>query len=325
MNKDLPAARTRFFAGYTFVDYATQAYQGLVCALVGAFHNATTPHWRWVVIAHVFGMLITHCFVVWHAQATRNRFVSFLRHFYPVLFYVWFFTETGRINRMFFAYYLDPALIRWEETLLGFQPSVVFMERLPFIWVSEAFYASYFSYYVMIFGVGLALYLRSKAQFFHYISVVSFVFYVCYTLYIALPVIGPRVFFREVHGYSLPDELQAHAPAETYPHAVKAGAFFKIMAWIYATFESPGAAMPSSHVAIALTTVYFSFRYLPRIRFIHAFVAAMLCLSTIYCRYHYALDVVAGAAAMAALVPLGNWLFARFNIRADQQVPAVTP
>jgi len=139
------------------------------------------------------------------------------------------------------------------------------------------------------------------------------VFYICYTIYIFIPVIGPRVFFREIAGYSLPAELQQLAVVDYYPQAIQAGPFFQLMAWIYRTFESPGAAMPSSHVAIALCTVFFSFRYLRKIRYVHLVMAVMLCLSTIYCRYHYAVDVVAGVLTAALLLPLGNCLYRTFD------------
>jgi membrane-associated phospholipid phosphatase len=91
------------------------------------------------------------------------------------------------------------------------------------------------------------------------------------------------------------------------------------MAVIYEHFESPGAAFPSSHVAIALVTVYFSFRYLRAIRWAHLIVAILLCVSTVYCRYHYAVDVPAGVLMTALFLPLGNWLYARYGKSAPSQ------
>lgn len=294
---------------YTFVDYATQGYTALVAVLVLLFHNATVPRWPAIILAHLAILLVVHQFIRFSAVPKPHPLLNFLRHFYPVLLYTWFFSETGWLNRMFFSDYMDPIIIRWEQALFGCQPSVLFMTKLPYLDLSELFYASYFSYYVMIVGVGLALYIRERRQFFHYVSVVSFVFYICYTTYIILPIIGPRVFFHEINGYSIPEELQQLAPIDLYPQAVQTGVFFKLMAFIYRTFEAPGAALPSSHVAIALTTVFFSFRYLPRIRFIHLPVAILLCLSTVYCRYHYVIDVLAGMLTAALLVPIANWLY----------------
>ena len=300
---------------YTFVDYATQTYLALVGLLILGFHNATVPGWPRLLGAHAAGLVLIHWLIQAHARRKPGPLLDFLRHFYPVLLYTAFFVETGSLNRMFFHEYLDPMVARWEQALFGCQPSVLFMQKLPWLAVSELFYASYFSYYVMIAGVGMALFLRSRRQFFHYVSVVSFLFYVCYLIYIFLPVIGSRVFFRQVEGYVLPEATQQLALTDAYPEAVQAGVFFRLMKWVYRVFEAPGAALPSSHVAVALCTVYFSFRYLRRFRYVHLAVALLLCLATVYCRYHYAIDVLAGLVAAAVLIPTGNWLYFKFSRR----------
>ena len=300
---------------YTFVDYATQAYLALVGLLILLFHNSTVPDWPRLLGLHAAGLVLVHWLIQAHARRKPAPLLDFLRHFYPVLFYTALFVETGSLNRMVCPNYLDPMVARWEQSLFGCQPSVLFMQKLPWLAVSELFYASYFSYYIMIAGVGIALYLRSRQQFYHYVSVVSFLFYVCYLIYIFLPVIGSRVFFHQVDGYALPEATQQLALTDTYPEAVQAGVFFRIMRWVYRVFEAPGAALPSSHVAVALCTVFFSFRYLRRIRYVHLAVALLLCLSTVYCRYHYAVDVLAGLVAAAVLIPIGNWLYFKFSRR----------
>jgi membrane-associated phospholipid phosphatase len=273
------------------------------------------PDWPRLLGLHAAGLVVVHWLIQAHARRKPAPLLDFLRHFYPVLLYTAFFVETGSLNRMFFPDYLDPMVARWEQALFGCQPSVLFMQKLPWLAVSELFYVSYFSYYIMIAGVGIALYLRSRQQFYHYVSVVSFLFYVCYLIYIFLPVIGSRVFFHQVDGYALPEATQQLALTDTYPEAVQAGVFFRIMRWVYRVFEAPGAALPSSHVAVALCTVFFSFRYLRSIRYVHLAVALLLCLSTVYCRYHYAVDVLAGLVAAAVLIPIGNWLYFKFRRR----------
>ncbi|MBN2505902.1 MAG: phosphatase PAP2 family protein [Verrucomicrobia bacterium] len=300
---------------YTFVDYATQGYVAVVGVLVALFHNDTVPHWRWMLAGHAVCLAAVHGLIHWHARRPSARVLAFLRHFYPILLYTELFRESGLLNRMFHETYLDPMVIGWEQAVFGCQPSVLFMEMLPHLLVSELFYAAYFSYYIMIAGIGLALFLRDREQFFHYVSVVSFIFYTCYTIYIFLPVIGPRVFFRAIDGYALPSAFQALATSDDYPDAVEAGVFFRIMALIYNVFEAPGAALPSSHVAVALATVHFSFRYLPRLWRGHLAVAVLLCGATVYCRYHYVVDVLAGLATVGVLLPLGNWLYFKFKFK----------
>jgi membrane-associated phospholipid phosphatase len=297
---------------YTFVDYATQGYLLGVGLLILVFHGNRVAFWPWLLAAHALGLALVHGLICFHAGGPRCRLVNFLRHYYPILLYTGFYRETGELHHMFYAGFLDPVIIRLEAAIFGFQPSLAFMEWLPYRTVSELLYAAYFTYYLMIAGVGLALFLRNREQFFHYISVISFVFYVCYLTYIVMPVMGPRAFYRDPAEYILPPEVQpAHLPA--VPDAVKAGVFYQIMGFIYRHFEAPGAAFPSSHVAVALTTVWFSFRYLRRIRYLHLADVVLLCLSTVYCRYHYAVDVAAGALTAGILVPLGHLLYLRFR------------
>lgn len=307
-----PVKRNNVTRHYTFIDFATQGYLVLVGLLILLLHGHNVPPWRWLLFAHAVTIALVHLLILSHARWPSNRFLDFFRHFYPVLLYAGFYRETGELNQMTMTGYLDPHFIRLEDRIFGTQPSLAFMQTLPIRAISEVFYASYFSYYLMIGGVGLALFLKDRRQFFHYVSVVSFVFYVCYLIYIFTPVMGPRSFERVIDGYELPARFQPGASLEI-PEVIQAGLFFRIMAWIYGTFEAPGAAFPSSHVAVALTTMYFSFRYLRPIRFVHLIVAVLLCFSTVYCRYHFAVDVVAGVITAIVLVPLGNWLYFRFR------------
>ncbi|MCX7723177.1 MAG: phosphatase PAP2 family protein, partial [Verrucomicrobiae bacterium] len=293
---------------YKFIDYITQGYIALVAVIILVLHDETVPAWPWLLLAHGACMAAIHWLIQAHAARPNQRVLNFLRHFYPILLYTGFYRETGLLNQMLFSGYLDPFFVRLEEKLFGFQPSIAFMQWLPYRWASELFYAAYFSYYVMITGVGLALLLKNRQQFLHYVSVVSFTFYVCYLTYIFTPVIGPRLFYREIAGYQLPPEVIPN-PIPPIPEAVQSGIFYKIMAVIYDIFESPGAAFPSSHIAVALVTLYFSFKYLRAVRHIHAVTVLLLCLSTVYGHYHYVVDVIGGAAAALVLVPAANWLW----------------
>jgi len=300
------------FRHYTFIDYATQGYMALVGLIILCLHGRSIPFWPLLLAAHVIVIVLVHLLIRLHAARPSSRVLDLIRHFYPMLLYTGFYRETGELNHVLVAGFLDSFFIRVEARIFGLQPSLAFMDALPYPAVSEIFYAAYFSYYLMVAGVGLALFYRNREQFFHYLSVISFLFYVCFLIYIFVPVEGPRIFFHGLAGYKFPADLQLSV-APAFPAAVRAGPFCQIMAWIYHTFEAPGAAFPSSHVAVAIGTVCFSFRYLRSIRWPHLVVVVLLCLATIYCRYHYAVDAAAGALTAAVLVPLGNRLYFKFR------------
>ena len=295
---------------YRFVDYATQGYLLLVGVLILLFHSGRVSSFPLLLLAHGAGILAIHVFVSWNARQPQNRFFSFFRHFYPLILYAFLYRESELLNLMFVDQYLDPAFIAFEERMFGFQPAVVFMDTFPYTLVSEFFYMSYFSYYVMIAGVGLALYFRRREEFWRYLAVLSFLFYVCFLAFMVLPVAGPPAFFMEIPRY-LDQQRLPYYPLE-FPASVSSGPFFQVMKFLYSAFESGGGAFPSSHVAAALCVSFFAWRLLRNVRYLILAATIALSFATVYCRYHYAVDVFAGAVTAGVVIPLGEWLYRRY-------------
>jgi len=288
---------------HTFVDYATQVYLAIVSLLILFFYDGPPARRIFLLSATVLCLLAIQVLIRAQAWRPENRLLDFLRHFYPILLYAGLYCEVGELNQMFVKGYADGFFQRLEERLFGCQPSIRFMEKLPYLPISELFYMAYFSYYVMILGLGVIFYIRDKQLFWRYVSLVSFVFYVCYLIFILLPVVGPYERVEALGGG------QFRFVPVPYPAAVQAGPFFQLMKLIYEYAEAPSAAFPSSHVAVALCTIYFSWRFIPRIRWIHLAVVILLCSATVYCRYHYLVDVFAGALTAGLLIPIGEWLY----------------
>jgi len=124
---------------YVFVDYITQGYLALVALLIVLFHGSTVPTWPALVALHIALLGVIHWLIVRGSRPTPAAKLAFLRHFYPVLLYAGFFAETGWLNQMFVRGYLDPVVIEWEQRLFGCQPSLVLMQKLPYLLVSEIF------------------------------------------------------------------------------------------------------------------------------------------------------------------------------------------
>ncbi len=160
----------------------------------------------------------------------------------------------------------------------------------------------------MVFGVAAGLYAVRRERFARYVTVISFVFYVCYLIFIVLPVLGPydpSVIATQTGPESLIGPH--HVPA-----SVAAGPFYKLMTLVYRVAEPRGGgAFPSSHVAVAITTLCFTWTWLRRVRWVHLALVVLLAVATVYCGYHYVTDVIAGIVTAAVLVPLGNWLYDR--------------
>ena len=300
---------------YRLIDWISQGYAAFVCAMIGVaacLNPGIFPALAPALIAHVAGMLAIHGIVHLATRFPDHKPLAFLRDLYPLIAYIFFYRDTGLLNQALAAPAWDPRLIQWEHQLFGAQPSVRAMELLPHPALSELLYAAYFSFYLMIAGLAVWFRWRDPRHFPQFIAVISFLLYASYCVYCFIPAVGPRQFFVPSPERELYERLYGMAPSEI-PTALTRGPFARIMHWIYENLETWGAAFPSSHVAVAWGTAWFSWRYIPRLRWIHPAVALLLSIATVYCRYHYAIDALAGAAFCLVFLPLGIRLQARMD------------
>lgn len=294
---------------YTLVDYATQAWLGIVALLVLFYHRGGPGTWLPIVVGHAAGIAGIHWAVYLARTGRANRFGRFVRSFYPIFLFPFFYRETGIVNPLIAGTFYDAPFIALEARLFGLQPSWEFMAALPYRLVAELFYMAYFSYYLIVFGVGFAIYLNDRARFFHYVSLVAVVFFVCFLIFIFFPVLGPTAIL--IPKYAA--KVGIAFPVPPFPPAVASAFFFKVMGFIHPNYQVIGAAFPSSHVAVSLTALYCAWLYFRRMRYVLLVDVMLLMLSTVYCRYHYAVDVLGGIIVALVVVPLAEMLYRKIQ------------
>ncbi len=264
-------------------DRATLLYNGLVAGFILVFH-ARIPQWPVWLLASL-AMLAAVFLMTRVVGRYANTPAQLLRHLYPLLLFFLAYEQTGHINRALFPELLDPYFQMAEAAVFGGQPAVLLADLFPQRWLAEYLQCAYFSYYLQFLGLGVFLFLRrARRALSDYLFALCATMYACYLIFILVPVQGAA-------HYALP-----------VPHG--GGPFSAVMAHIYVNCEIEGAAFPSSHVAIAAVVLYYTWRYARRATWFIAPLVFSLMLATVYCRYHYALDVLAGLATAAVLIPL---------------------
>jgi len=267
------------------VDYITFSYNGVVLSIVLLFHSRI-PQWHLLIFINIIAIAVVLllALVVGDRAALIPRLI---RNLSPLGFFLPLYAQTGIINHIVYPGFLDPLFIRIEAQVFGFQPAVVLAQWFPQKWLAEYMHFAYASYYLLFPGLGIFLYLRrEKPAFLDYMFSLCATMYVCLLTYIFLPVRGAISF-----------GLGAAPASASLP-------FTAVMAWFYRNLEVEGAAFPSSHVAIAALVLYYTVRYVRSAAWGVGPLVISLIVATVYCRYHYAIDVLAGLATAAILVLL---------------------
>jgi membrane-associated phospholipid phosphatase len=151
----------------------------------------------------------------------------------------------------------------------------------------------YLVYFLLIPIAALPLYLRGKQrQFNSLLFNTALAYYLSYITFLFFPAVSPRVTLAHLQSGPLPG-----------------GALLGILSWIQEFGGIHGGAFPSSHVAVAFAILLSSYRYQRRVFVLLLPFVLGLAISTTYCRYHYAVDAIAGAALGMTAVFVGQRLF----------------
>jgi len=170
----------------------------------------------------------------------------------------------------------DDIVQRWETAMFGTSPVQSTSAHWPYALLSEVLHAAYLSYYAIVYGPPILLYLRGRLEDFRStVTGLMTMFAICYVAFIAFPVAGPRYEW---------------AP----PPSVFDGPVRRLVLRILAAGSSKGTAFPSSHVAVATVQTMLAFRRSAPTGLMLCALTSCLAIGAVYGGFHYAVDVLAG-------------------------------
>ena len=216
-----------------------------------------------------------------------------VRHWYALIYVPFCYKEIPYIISALGLPGVDSLLARWDLAMWKSDP-VFWPDALQNPFLTEFLQLVYFMFIpsVIIWGF-LYWYQRPSREFRLCTFLVVATFLITYLGYIILPARGPRFM-----------DYAAHHPALQGLWAFRffQGGLDSLEGWQYDCF-------PSGHVAVTIVCAYAT-RKLPRLIFlIYCIFAGLIAFSTIYLRYHYMIDVLAGALLAMLLILLGPSLY----------------
>ena len=231
--------------------------------------------------------------------------------FYPAAFIPFVFESLGPLIPAARGEARDDLLIAADRALFGTDVTV-WLERFVTPFWAAFFYIAYSTYYFLPLVLGGFLWARGPELARRFIFTLSVCFYVSYAGYFTIPAFGPRTAQAEL--YTVP--LESTAVSRAISHTINELEHTKL------------DVFPSGHTMITVAVLTVAWRRARKLFWWLLPVAALLIFSTVYCRYHYVVDLIAGIALAFATVPLGDRLYEAMTRRVVRShadgVPLIT-
>ena len=238
-----------------------------------------------------------------YALVSHSKHLRWLHNWYPIAMLLFVFKETYYMVHPIHPVDYDAWLIAADYFLFGTNPTH-WLAQYAHPAITELLQLCYNSYYVLLLLPVIELYQRAnRAQFFTAGFLLIYGFYLSYIGYILFPAVGPRFTLHEfglmdvdLPGIWLTSSLREFVnTAESIPMHVANAVDF-----------AQRDVFPSGHVQVTLVALYIAFANRIRSRWVMLCVGSLLIVATVYLRYHYVIDVIAGVVFFLATIWSGK-------------------
>lgn len=285
----------------TPADKTVTAYLTLIALLTVTFR---IEGWEWFCAIHL--VLITGVWLVarW-ARSNKSRALAqpphlliarFIHGWYPVALIPATFKELGYLIPKIHPRDFDSALAAIDYRIFGTHPTV-WLERFTWPPLTELLQICYPTYYFLPIILGAVIWRSGNAEGFRFwVFVVVIGFYLSYLGYIAVPAIGPRF---------LPEILEAQNKPLT------GMLFYQTVRDALDRAEGlTRDCFPSGHTAMTLLALYYAREFHRKTFWVLLPLGIAIIISTVYLRYHYVVDLAAGALLAGVVILVARRAFA---------------
>lgn len=284
-------------------------------SVLAVIFNSKVIYWKEIVLINI--LLQTFIFTLaYFDEHKRNMFTHQLRFWYLVPLIFLLFKEVYNLVDPIRGKIYDQFLIEADRFLFGTDPThVLFNIANPYL--TELLQIVYGTFFFLPIILGVSLLRKNKKKELYYMAfIIVLGFVLSYMGYFLLPSIGPRF---TLHDFDLTNvELPGLYLTNFLREIVNAGES------IPTGTPNPALvvqrdAFPSGHTQMTLLVMYLSIKFKSRSKYFFIPNGTLLIFATVYLRYHYVVDLIAGAIFMVLTLWLGKHLFKWWmNVRNEK-------
>lgn len=223
--------------------------------------------------------------------------LAWFRHCYPVFYVAACYREMSVLIRSIRGMDYDAVMARLDLLMWGEHPSTL-LSVIQTPWLTEALQLIYALFIPSVLVGGLLLWQRRQwAELRYYLFLTTLGFLISYLGYLLVPVRGPRFHLS----------MTAAPPLEGLWlfNSLRGG-----LDWLESAHYD---CFPSGHVQLTMMAGWLNRRRFPVLSVVFLPYTLAVAFATVYLRYHYTVDVLAGALAAGVLLWLGPGLYVKLQ------------
>lgn len=279
-----------YFKRLYVVDKVIIAYLTILSVLI-LFSTERIEKWYWFVIVHTLASLFFVVLAKWLAP-WLGTVGHYLRSWNALLVIPLTYKELEYLIPRIHPRDFDWQLAGIDYRIFGAHPTL-WLERWLWPPLTEYFQIFYATYYFYPLILGIVLWRKGWLVKFHFwVMILMLGLLTSYLGYLAVPAIGPRFILADQQTQPLTGIFLFEAIRTTLDKAE----------------GITRDCFPSGHTELTLLVLYYSWRFhKPTFKWF-LIPCSTIILSTVYLRYHYVVDIVAGFLFALAIVLTANWL-----------------
>ena len=247
----------------------------------------------WELIGINIGFILIVVAVAYLETKYKCKYLTLFRTLYIAGIVYFVYLHTQIYIKVINPYYFDNLLKYLDHFIFSVNPTE-WLSHLSNPFLTEYFQICYFMFFFMPVVHGIELYYRKRDQeLSELMRQIVFGFYFSYLLYFMLPAIGPR--FSVHNFFTISNELPGLFFTEKIRAFVNNGGGIPPGAINPANWVNRDC-MPSGHTMLTLINIIMAAKFKSKFRYVFYVIGGSLIFATLYLRYHYVVDVIAGAA-----------------------------
>jgi membrane-associated phospholipid phosphatase len=226
------------------------------------------------------GLVLLLLSIFWSSQKYGTKFLAFVHDWHPLLYLFLVFGGFAYLLPCLNKEILDYLFIKMDRRMFGVDPTV-WLEQFQTPLLTDFMHIAYAFYFLMPAVLLITLHIKGKrSKNREAIFVMLAGAYICYIGYFIFPAIGPRFTLDWLQKKPIDGSAITHLIRRT----------------IEILEPNNRDVFPSAHIALSMAMTHLAWRFCKGLFPLFLITTILTFLTTVYCRYHYVIDLFAGVA-----------------------------